>query len=206
MPSPVVVLAHAPEADAVARRVTDELAALGYAVDCAGAGKMRRAEAAKIESARHVVVLWSRAARGTPALRAAVRRASARGTLVCVSLDAAPPPAGAKRVTRLPKSGAAWRSALVRKRPAQIVKKARAKPPPQRTRRTATTHGGGSVQAIATPTPVRSAPILGFLATVLVFGAAVGTGLYQTDASFAAKVNALAGQAQAQVAALTGKH
>lgn len=62
------------------------------------------------------------------------------------------------------------------------------------------------MQAIATPTGVRSAPILGFLATVLVFSAAVGTGLYQTDASFAAKVNALAGQAQAQVAALTGKH
>jgi len=54
--------------------------------------------------------------------------------------------------------------------------------------------------------PSHSAPILGFLATVLVFGAAVGIGMYQTDPAFATKVNAMARQAQVQVATLAAKH
>src|SRR5262249_13802898 len=155
---------------------------LGYAVDRDTRHVSRRAQAAKIETAHRVVVLWSRAARGTPALRAAVRRASARGTLVCVSLDAAPPPAGAKRIARLPKSGAAWRGAL-RKRPVLETKKI-ARPPtrPPRARHNKAADGERSMDATATHTrPSRSAPILGFLATLLVFGAAIGTGLYQSD-------------------------
>jgi hypothetical protein len=113
-----------------------------------------------------------------------------------------------KRIAGLPRNGAAWRSALLRKRPVAVKTKARTAKaaPPRPARRAAAIHGGGSVEAMATQAPARTAPILGFLATVLVFGAAVGAGLYQTDAAFAAKVNALAGQAQAQVATLTGKH
>jgi hypothetical protein len=207
MPSPLVVLAHAPEADAVAQQVTDELAALGYAVNRTAAGALKRSWAAKIETAHRVVVLWSRKARPTPALRAAVRRASARGTLVCVSLDAAPAPAGAKRITPLPRNGAAWRHALIRKPAVATTKKTPAKTALRRNRRAHAVHGGGSVEAIATRAPAsRSAPISGFLATVLVFGAAVGIGLYQANPGFAASVNALIGQAQTQALALAGKH
>ena len=206
MPQPSVVLIHPPESESAATRIADQLLKLGYPVQRAGAD-VKRARAAKIETAGRVVVLWSRAARGTPALRAAVRRARARGTLVCVALDAAPPPGGAKYVARLPRNGAAWRGALSeKKRPLQAQKMARALSRPQRARRT--TNGDGSVEATANHVAPRSAPILGFLATILVFGAAVGAGLYQTDPGFAAKVNALTAQAQAQVASLThhGSH
>ena len=200
----VIVLAHEPEAGAAANAVRSELATLGYAVDPRVDGaspRLKRSQAAKIEMAHRVIFLWSRAARRMPALRAAARRASARGILVCVSLDLAMPPPGAKRIMRLPR-GAAWRGALARKRPIEAPKVARMHPPLRRTSREAARHGAGLVEAIATPKrPPRSAPILGFLATVFVFGAAVGAGLYQVDGAFAAKINAFVGQARSALVA-----
>ncbi|MFT3729507.1 MAG: hypothetical protein QM759_16915 [Terricaulis sp.] len=206
MVSSIVVLANDSHAEPVADRVSADLAKLGFKVDRATPG---RATAAKIEAAHRVIVLWSRAARGTPALRAAVQRARAKGTLVCVGLHAAPPLVGVKRVARVPQSGSAWRSALAKRRAVAVAANriARTRTPPKRARRTAKAGGDKTMNAVATPAPAtRKAPILGFLATVLVFGAAVGTGMYQTDAAFAAKVNTLARDAQVQVAALTGKH
>jgi hypothetical protein len=99
-----VLLAHPPGAEALARGVATELKALGYDVKkysprepCVGNEK--------------VVMLWSRAAWGTPTLRAAARKAQATGSLVCVRLDNAPPPVPGATTARLAKP-VAWRRLL----------------------------------------------------------------------------------------------
>lgn len=197
----IIVLSNDSRTQSSADRISADLSKLGFKID-------RGAKAAKIETAHRVIVLWSRAARGTPALRAAVRRARAKGTLVCVGPHAAPPLIGAKRIKQLPRTSAAWRAALAKQSVAPPAKKrARPRARAKRTPRTRAADGGTSVTTTTTTaTARRSAPILGFLATLIVFGAAVGAGMYQADAGFATKVNTLAGEAQAQVAALTAKH
>lgn len=99
-----VVLAHAASAEVEARAAAARLAALGYDVSTQTKG-------AAFQRAHKVVVLWSRAAWGTPALRAVARRALAKGKLVCVPLDAAPPPVQSARGMRLT-DDAAWRRLL----------------------------------------------------------------------------------------------
>lgn len=81
MRSPIQ-LAHPRNAERQAQIVAEELRALGYAVS----------KRAPRGGAQKVVMLWSRAAWGTPALRAAARKAHAAGKLVCIRLDRAPPP------------------------------------------------------------------------------------------------------------------
>lgn len=99
-----ILLAHPRGAEAQARGVAAELKALGYDVKNYSP-RGRRAGNEK------VVMLWSRAAWGTPALRAAARKARATGSLVCVRLDSAPPPVEGARSTRLAKR-VAWRRLL----------------------------------------------------------------------------------------------
>ncbi len=201
---PVVVLAHAPQAEAVANRVTDELSGLGFSVDRTARVATRRAQAAKIEAAHKVVLLWSRAARGTPALRAAVRRARAKGTLVCVALDAAPPPTGAGEAKRLPRGGAAWRKALTAKPRAIDATPLRAQPRPARARRDPKLRIEKQFKATPLSRPRRrGAPVLASVLALALVAAAAGAEAYARDATFAARVNALAAQAQAKAAALT---
>jgi hypothetical protein len=115
-----ILLAHPNGAVTHARAVTAQLEALGYEV---GALTPRAQRGAK-----KVVMLWSRAAWGTPALRAAARKAHAAGKLVCIRLDSAPPPVHGARGATL-KKGVAWRRLLSAKaRPAAVVSRpARAK-------------------------------------------------------------------------------
>ncbi|QGZ95957.1 hypothetical protein [Terricaulis silvestris] len=109
-----ILLAHPNGAATQARAVTAQLEALGYEVG-ALTPRTRRTGAQK------VVMLWSRAAWGTPALRAAARKAHAAGKLVCIRLDSAPPPVQGARGTTL-KKGVAWRRLLNAKaRPAAVA-------------------------------------------------------------------------------------
>lgn len=109
-----ILLAHPNGAVTHARAVTAQLEALGYEVG-ALTPRTRRAGAHK------VVMLWSRAAWGTPALRAAARKAHAAGKLVCIRLDSAPPPVHGARGTML-KKGVAWRRLLSAKaRPVAVA-------------------------------------------------------------------------------------
>jgi outer membrane murein-binding lipoprotein Lpp len=109
-----ILLAHPNSAATQARAVTAQLEALGYEV---GALTPR----ARRTGAQKVVMLWSRAAWGTPALRAAARKAHAAGKLVCIRLDSAPPPVQGARGTTL-KKGLAWRRLLSAKaRPVAVT-------------------------------------------------------------------------------------
>lgn len=104
-----ILIAHPRGAETQAREIAAELRALGFEVGDYTPGA-KRAKADK------VVMLWTRAAWGTPALRAAARKARATGSLVCVRLDGAPLP-GARSV-RLTKD-VAWKRLLSAKaRPA----------------------------------------------------------------------------------------
>lgn len=99
-----VLLAHPRGAENEARGVAAELKALGYEVQRCTPGAQRA-------GGHKVVMLWSRAAWGTPALRAAARQAKAAGSLVCVRLDDAPPPVSGAVNARLAKR-IAWRRLL----------------------------------------------------------------------------------------------
>ena len=99
-----ILIAHPRGAETQARGVAAELRSLGYEVSDYAPGA-KRAQADKI------VMLWSRAAWGTPALRAAARKARATGSLVCVRLDNAPPPVEGAMSARLAKR-VAWRRLL----------------------------------------------------------------------------------------------
>jgi len=145
--APRILIAHANDADAQARGVRKRLGALGYAVKGYGRGARR---------ADKVVMLWSRAAWGTPALRAAARRAHAAGKLVCVRLDHVPPPIRGARLTTLPDRRDerwAWRR-LLNPKPRALVtthkpRRAKAAPAETRKRRTplaATTPTAPSIQ------------------------------------------------------------
>jgi len=186
MPS-IVVLAHPSHQQAVATRVSDDLAQLGYAVDQLAGARARRAQASRIEAAQKVIVLWSRAARGTPALMAAVRRARAKGTLVCVALDGAPPPAGVAATMRMPRHSHAWRAALAAKRQrAQQAPTACAHPRPARARRDPKLRVTKQFPQRPLPAPPqRGAPALAVLTAFALVAAAAGTEAYARDPSFA---------------------
>ncbi|MEQ1491574.1 MAG: hypothetical protein ABL932_13600, partial [Terricaulis sp.] len=79
-----ILIAHPRGAETQARGVAAELRALGYEVRDYTPGAKR--------VGTKLVMLWSREALGTPALRAAARKACATGSRVCVRLDNAPPP------------------------------------------------------------------------------------------------------------------
>lgn len=98
-----ILIAHPRGAETQARGVAAELRALGYEVKDYTPGAKR--------VGTKLVMLWSREAWGTPALRAAARKARATGSLVCVRLDNAPPPLEGARSTRLSKD-VAWRRLL----------------------------------------------------------------------------------------------
>jgi len=107
MPTPIL-LAHPRGAENHARGVAAELKALGYEV-------RSYTPRAQRSGAHKVVLLWSRAAWGTPALRAAAKKARATGSLVCVRLDSAPPPVEGAHLLPLKRNGpqrVAWRRAL----------------------------------------------------------------------------------------------
>jgi len=104
MPSAPILIAHPSTAKAHARAMADQLNALGYEVEEFDASRGR-------VGARQVVLLWSRQAWGTPALQAVARRAHAAGSLVCIRLDAAPPPLEGARSARLAKR-IPWRRLL----------------------------------------------------------------------------------------------
>jgi len=108
-----VLLAHPPGAEALARGVAAELKALGYDVKNYAPNEPRTGN-------EKVVLLWSRAAWGTPALRAAARKAKATGSLVCVRLDSAPPPLVGAHSARLGKR-VAWRRLLNTKPSAPVA-------------------------------------------------------------------------------------
>lgn len=99
-----ILLAHPRGAEVQARAVAAELRALGYEVSDYAAGS-------RGDGTDKLVLLWSRAAWGTPALRAAARKARMAGSLVCVRLDNAPPPVESARSARLTKR-MAWRQLL----------------------------------------------------------------------------------------------
>lgn len=166
---PLVILAHAPGARAFAADVCAQLKALGYAVDALP--QARGARAASLAGAHRLVLLWSRRAARTPALRAAAKRAGDK--LLCVRLDDAHPPAAlGARAMALPRGRHAanvWRRLLAR----APERRAAAKTVTARTSRMA---GAGAALAMAL---------------------VVGGALYASDESFAARVNQLAGVAQA---------
>jgi len=107
MPPPIL-LAHAHSAAPQAQAIAAQLKALGYDVtDLASRGPRT--------GGHKVVLLWSRQAVATPALRAVARKAQASGSLVCIRLDDAPPPVDTRSV-RLPRGSAparTWRRLLV---------------------------------------------------------------------------------------------
>ncbi len=107
MPTPIL-LAHPRGAETQARGVAAKLKALGYEV-------RDYSPRAQRSGAHKVVLLWSRAAWGTPALRVAARKARRTGSLVCVRLDTAPPPVEGAHLLPLRRNGPqrlVWRHAL----------------------------------------------------------------------------------------------
>lgn len=172
---PLLILAHAPGARAIADDVSAQLQALGYAVRALPEG--RRARARALASAHRLVLLWSREAARAPALRAAAKLAGKGDKLACVRLDAAHPPAafGARAIV-LPRGRhalEAWRRLLART--------------PER-------------RAAIASSP-RTSRLAG-IGAALTMALAVGAALYVSDAAFAARVNQIAGVAQAQASGL----
>lgn len=108
-----ILLAHPRGAEPQARAVAAELRTLGYEVS-------DYSPSSRGAAPDKLVLLWSRAAWGTPALRAAARKAKATGSLVCVRLDSAPPPLPATHSARLVKR-VAWRRLLNAKPSAPVA-------------------------------------------------------------------------------------
>jgi hypothetical protein len=197
-----IVLAHAADGEALALRVDAALARAGFHVKRVGAQIGRRMQATTLESAHRVVVIWSRAARSSPALRAAVRRARARGTLLCVPLDSAPPPAGAKLLRRMPQSGAAWRTELDVGRARENAPSQRASIRPARARRDPALKITQEVKM--TPPPKarrrRRASGLALVTALVLIAAAFGSEALNRDTDLAARLQGWAGAAFAQIA------
>lgn len=179
-----VLLAFADDTQDQARAIGAQLSALGYRVDALSA-KRKPARTDK------VVMVWSRAAWGTPALRAAVQRARAAGKLVCVSTEGAPPPLGT-RVAKLPRGRAQRKelSKLLRPRraavePAQAA--ARVRPAPKQRRAVRKMVRVETIEMPAKPTSSRTFAVL-FALTIAAF---VGAGVAYTRApAFAAQIDA----------------
>lgn len=186
-------------ADGADEAAASRLAAMGHAVR--SAGDMTRAQLA---AARKVIVVWSRAARGTPALRTAARRAKACGKLVCVRLDAARPPVdlGGARAVRLPAgrgAAAAWTKLL--RTPARH-RQAVTSPvhATLSTRRAVKRPRSASIAAATIPArgKTQGARLLAALTALALIAIAAGAEAYARDPDFAARLNALATQAQSQ--------
>lgn len=177
MTSQLILLAHAPSAESHAAEVSVLLAKLGYEVSPLSGP--RRARTQRIEAAHRVVLLWSREAARAPSLRVAARTARKAGKLACVRLDAAIPPARVSDDAQpLPRGRFAeqtWRRLLER---TPVVAAAPQREAPHPTSRFA------GVLATAT---------LAFV---------IGAALYQIDAAFAARVDAMALTASAQASEL----
>lgn len=182
-----ILLAYPETAASEAQSVATKLGALGYEVGRLGP----RARGDK------VVMLWSRAAWGTPALRAAARRAHAAGKLVCIRLDAAPPPVGGTRLARLPRGradNATWRKLLHPKAQPLAVAQKEARRPASRSKRT--TQRPAHAPSAPAPAPQESASMKeknsrGFAIALTLTLIAIGaTGyLYQHDARVAAPID-----------------
>lgn len=183
MPSRVL-LAFADDTQDQARAIGAQLSALGYRVGALPArGKPAQAD--------RIVMVWSRAAWGTPALRAAVQRAQAAGKLVCVSTEGAPPPLGA-RAAKLPRGRAQRKelSKLLRPR-ARVVEPnpvtARVRPLPKKRPAVRKMVRVETIEMPAKPTSSRTFAVLLTL-TIIAF---VGAGVAYTRApAFAAQVDA----------------
>ncbi|MEZ6022480.1 MAG: hypothetical protein R3C16_03470 [Hyphomonadaceae bacterium] len=201
------MLAYSSDAEREARRISADLEALGFTVGPAPPGPGR--QAAGIERADRVLMLWSRAARGTPALRAAARRAKAKGKLVCVSLDAAPPPTGGNAV-RPPRQRLGWRPLLAppRAKPAAQV-------PPVRRRSSYVATGRAQrdrkqVVIRTAPRPLPKPPRKGagpmaLAAVVVLIATAAGVETYARDPAFATQVNSMSASARQQAEALVSR-
>lgn len=116
MPARPIILAHAADTAALAAIIDRRFSALGYQVDRL---RIDQADPARprlretIDEAKRVIVLWSRAAAGG-ALEAALRQAEDAGKLAVVRLASSPtPPRLRARVSKLPRPSAgdeAWRA------------------------------------------------------------------------------------------------
>lgn len=182
-PQLLVILAHAPSADATARTIAAELATLGYQVDqdvAAPGVASRKARALRMAAAHRYVVLWSREAAKDPALRAAAKHARRTGKLAGVRLDSAAPPVGGATAISLPRGRAqahAWRRLLEQNDMPNLAAEARARQPTSR--------------------------LTGFVAMLLLGLVTAGAG-YVTNTAFAAQVDSLAERAQALVQSIAG--
>lgn len=195
-----ILLAHAPGAEAQAKRIAAQLSTLGFLVSQSAGLAPRRAQAARLETAQKVVVLWSRADRGTPALRATARRAQAKGTLVSVALDAAPPPVGARPI-RAPRESKAWRRVLATRASESAPAGNGARyPRPAKARRIKQTVITTPPRPLPKPPRRPGAPVLGVLASLALIAVAAGSEAYVRDPGFAARVNALAQTTQTRAA------
>jgi hypothetical protein len=157
----------------LAHAPSDAVRAAEIAVALAAYGYAVETSAKPRAGAARLVLLWSVSAARTPALRNAARRALARGALTVVRLDRANAPAslGGARAMRLPQGAGDevfWRRAL-------------AVPAP------------GCREAALMAQSSRRAGAGAALMLALIVGAAI----YAGDAAFAARVNAIAGIAQA---------
>ncbi len=183
-PQLLVILAHAPGADAHADEIAAQLAALGYQIDrdvTAPGTAAARTRARRIASAHRYIVLWSREAAKAPALRAAAKHALRAGKLASVRLDKTPPPVGAASAIALPRGRTqahAWRRLLEQtEMPAAAISETRTRQPTSR--------------------------ITG-LVMVLLMGLVTATAGYYTNAGFAAQVDGAAAKVQAMVSGGAG--
>lgn len=181
-PSPLVILAHAPSARALAADIAWTLAQLGYAVSTLPAAGRDREKL--LAEADNVVLLWSRDAARRPDLRWAGKKAAAAKRLTCLRTDAATPPAPLGALVKpLPKGRAAknaWRALLSPPRAPAPMMEPPAKPAPPHTAGQASRLAGVGVLALS--------------------AFALLVALYASDARFAARANDLAGIAQARAA------
>lgn len=168
MSEPIVILAPNAHALKHARRVASDLSKLGFQVG----GSDGRLPGAQLDKAHKVVLLWSGGAARAPALKAAARRAKAKGKLVTVRIDSTRPPAEAGRAVTMPRgrqTTRAWRRLLGPQSPTPT--QTPTKPAPRKLeKRTRPTRGRDSAVATSTPppatrqasvtqTPVRSANV-----------------------------------------------
>lgn len=197
-PSPLVILAHAPSAHALAADIASTLARLGYAVSTLPAAGLHRAKI--LAEADHVVLLWSCDAARAPGLRWAGKQAAKAKRLICLRTDAAtpPPPLGGLSQA-LPKgrgAEAAWQALLAPPRAA--------KPPPRKAapaplmERLPAKRAQASA-ATTTPASGQTSRLAG-VGVLVLSAVALAVALYASDAPFAARINQLAGVAQAQAA------
>lgn len=199
-PSPLVILAHAPSAHALAADIASTLARLGYAVSTLPAAGLHRAKI--LAEADHVVLLWSRDAARAPGLRWAGKQAAKAKRLICLRTDAAtpPPPLGGLSQA-LPKgrgAEAAWQALLAPPRAAKPqADKAAPAPAPMMERSPAKR----AQASAATPPPASGQTSrLAGVGVLVLSAVALAVALYASDAPFAARINQLAGVAQAQAA------